>query len=122
VDGLLPACVLTMAALLLPDKELEDPLPPLSLAKCLPSEGYARERRAYGNKFAESYKGPWELRCIVHDAAWCWGKVEAAQSPTLGVRARRQALRELVNWLGWEAVLTGRIPPPVPLDWTPEVP
>jgi hypothetical protein len=89
-------------------------LPPLGISRSLPSRQHALAQVAFVSKWHEYHPGApmdWDY------GRWCWETVALIQQPGLGPLARREKIKELVDWLGWEAVLTGNFPPSVPLGW-----
>ena len=110
--------ILTLSlALTAPDPHPE--LPPLALAQCLPSDGAARAQIDFAARYRASYSAEWQGHWCIDWNLWYWRAVREAHDQDRTARERRTTLASLVDWLGWEAVLCGRIPPAVPLDLIP---
>jgi hypothetical protein len=100
----------------------DPPPPPLEVVRGLPSAAAVKEQIESAERFLENYHADWPGRWApggVHWNLWYWRRLETAQDTKLTALERRRAVGELVEWLGWEAVLTGRIPPAVPLHLIP---
>lgn len=94
------------------------PPPPLDVAKGLPSLKEAKAQIEFGESVRDGYTGG-PVYDMVNWNLWFWRQVVLIRDTELDASHRRQHLRELIDWLGWEAVLTGRIPPAVPLELIP---
>lgn len=108
----LVAAVAVVAAL-----ECGGDLPPLGLARCLPTREHALAQVSFSGRWKEAGNGSvfdW------NHGEWCWLTIAEAQAPELGPTARREKIKALIDWYGWETVLTGNFPPPVPLYLIPQ--
>lgn len=95
------------------------PPPPLEVVRLLPSDACAAGQIKLAWKVRSEYLPGWHGHDIISWNVWFWDKVRAAHDRSRTEAERRETLRELVEWLGWEAVLSGRIPPAVPLELIP---
>ncbi len=104
-------------------------LPPLEAAAGLPSPAAVQDALALidlwsklGREQAEAREVTWMgTACdILTDSRWLWSRVRIAVDPAETPLQRRWALSSLVGTLGWEAVLRGQLPAPVPLAWFQE--
>jgi hypothetical protein len=115
---------LTLALTLTAALAAHDPcpeLPPLAVARCLPTAEHARAAVDFAAKFLEGYSGG-PVVSVVEWNLWYWRTVLDVHNEERSLYSRRHSLGQLVDWLGWEAVLSGRLPPPVPLDLIPVAP
>jgi hypothetical protein len=101
-------------------------LPPVHLARGLPPHGRCRQALAEVERWLGWARDYWEATGRhapewehLQAQHWTWERAARATDPRGGDGERRRALAELVEWLGWRVVLTGELPPPVPLDWYP---
>lgn len=108
-------------------------LPPVCIADGLPPHGEAAANAQLANRADGEFKALsnrlWGSDENAALTAWfhshecelrakMWRLVARAGTPG-DVIDRRQALAELVKLVGWRAVLTGELPPPVPLEAIP---
>jgi hypothetical protein len=92
------------------------PPPPLGLSRCLPSDAAAAEQLRLAERVQSQYLPGWHGHCLIEWNCWYWRKLRDVHDASRTEKERRESLGELVHWLGWEAVLSGRIPPAVPLE------
>lgn len=97
----------------------EPPPPPLEVANLLPTAAAAQKQIDYAEAVRKGYSEGWPGHGIIYWNCWYWHKVLEVHDTSRTVRQRRESIGELVRWLGWEAVLTGRLPPAVPLELIP---
>ncbi len=96
-------------------------LPPLEIACGVPSHARCVEAAALAtaNLAAEERAGAglaWmpSSYFVAFRSKEAWGYAAAATTTARSGRERREALRDLIELVGWRAVLTGTLPPPVP--------
>ena len=86
-------------------------LPPLEIVRGWPSwERIVEARKAASDNYAE------RLTPVAWDSLSVWGLVWRAGNKTFAESYRREALQELVELVGWRAVLTGTFPHPIPWE------
>ncbi len=105
-------------------------LPELEVARALPSPAAVRDALTLidlwgklGTEQADARGLSWgsmDACSILADSRWLWTRVGIAVNPEETPLQRRWALSWLVNTLGWERVLQGQLPAPVPLVWFEE--
>jgi hypothetical protein len=105
-------------------------LPLVALARGLPSPKACADAlalnalwAALGEREAEARGENWytlEAYSILSSRRFYWERAAYAVDVEAEEAGRRRALGTLVRDLGWNAVLTGRIPNPVPLEWFKE--
>ena len=99
-------------------------LPPLYLARGLPAAAYCRQMADVAERWAtrirddcaglEWWPGAW---FTAEEGARIWRAAADARDSRGDERTRREALRTLIELVGWRRTITGELPPPVPLDW-----
>lgn len=95
-------------------------LPPLEIAKGLPSKETAEAMIAFSDEFRKGYARGWHGHDIISWNRWFWDRLARVQDVRYPDCQRRHYLGELIDWLGWGRVLTGDMPPAVPLELIPE--
>ncbi len=111
VMALAPAALAALAA------GEHDPLT-VGVARGLPSRQHALAQLEWAANY-EKETGK-SIPFDIDFGVWCWRVVADIQHPDTTPHQKGMLLQELIDWLGWEAVLTARIPPPVPLYMIPE--
>ena len=111
-------------------------LPPLSLADGLPAHAACVQARdlaqrescrlkRFSNELWEWREYPgyenwswtvWAQHQSQQERADIWTQVEIATNHCASEYDRRQALANLIRWLDWRPVITGELPPPIPLE------
>lgn len=108
-------------------------LPPLELAGGLPSHKACVEALALNDRAGLHVAAGMEredldetgrenmaaVRWHLYERWAEWSAALRATDPKAHPLARRLALRELVSLVGWRAVITGQLQPPVPLEAIP---
>ena len=83
-------------------------LPPLEIVRGWPSwERIVEAREAARDNYSECQT------TAAWDAVEVWGQVWRAANTMYGDQYRREALRDLIDLVGWRAVLSGNFPPPI---------